>query len=327
MIPYLLILLLAMSAPLQDTPVTDDRTCIILVVGAAGTAEYGAEFEQWAGRWEEAARRGGARLLRIGHVVPEEDSETGSDRERLEEAVKAEAVIKKEPLWLVLIGHGTFNGQVANFNMRGPDVSAAELAKWLEPCERPLAVINCASASGPFVNRLSGPNRVIMTATKSGYEYNYTRFGAYLAEAMAGQNADLDKDDQVSLLEAFLTASARTAEFYEEASRLATEHALIDDNGDGLGTPSEWFRGIRAVRRARNGATPDGPRANQFLLIRSAGERAMPTDIHRRRDALELAVETLRDQKTELETDTYYTRLEAILLELALLYERFDQDE
>ena len=49
---------------------------------------------------------------------------------------------------------------------------------------------------------------------------------------MAGQKADLDKDDQVSLLEAFLTASVRTAEFYEETSRLATEHALIDDNGD-----------------------------------------------------------------------------------------------
>ena len=165
-----------------------------------------------------------------------------------------------------------------------------------------------------------------MTATKSGYEYNYTRFGAYLSEAVAGQEADLDKDGQVSVLEAFLTASALTAEFYEEESRLATEHALIDDNGDGLGTPAEWFRGIRAVRRARDGAALDGPRANQFLLIRSAGERAMPAEIRRQRDELELAVELLRDRKAELDTDTYYARLEAILLELALLYEGLDRD-
>ena len=61
-----------------------------------------------------------------------------------------------EPLWLVLIGHGTFDGHTAKFNLRGPDVSATDLAEWLAEMKRPLAVINCASSSSPFINRLAG---------------------------------------------------------------------------------------------------------------------------------------------------------------------------
>ena len=88
----------------------------------------------------------------------------------------------------------------------GADLSDVELAEWLAPVKRPVVVINCASASGPFLNRLSGNDRVVVTATKSGHETNFARFGQYLAEAIADPHADLDKDGQVSLLEAFLTA-------------------------------------------------------------------------------------------------------------------------
>src|ERR1019366_7106008 len=128
-----------------------------------------------------------------------------------------------------------YDGHSTKFNLRGPDISATDLAAALKPCLRPLAVIDCASASGPFINALSGPNRVIITATRSGSEVNATRFGGYLAKAIADPAADLDKDGQTSLLEAFLLASRETQQFYREAGRLATEHALLDDNGDGLG--------------------------------------------------------------------------------------------
>src|SRR4029077_6004302 len=117
-----------------------------------------------------------------------------------------------------------------------------------KPCKRPLAVIDCASASGPFINALSAPGRVIVTATRSGNEVNVTQFGGYFARAIANPAADLDKDGQTSLLEAFLFASRQVEQFYQEAGRLATEHALLDDNGDGLGTPADWFRGVRAVK-------------------------------------------------------------------------------
>jgi len=317
-----LAIILAMAAAGSASPggeKASSHQCLILVTGAPGTEEYGKGFRDWAEGWEKAARKGGVRLVRIGEGQKGEGEK--SDRDRLQEAIEKEARDSAEPLWIVLIGHGTFDGKEAKFNLRGRDVSAAELAAWLEPCGRPLAVIDCASSSGPFINRLSGSRRAIVTATKSGFEYNYARFGRYLAEAMADQGIDIDKDEQISLLEAFLAASARTAEFYKQESRLATEHPLIDDNGDGLGTPAEWFRGIRATRRARDGAPLDGPRANQFLLVRSPADRGLPPDVRQRRDELELSISKLREEKKQLEEDAYYARLEPILLDLARLYE------
>ena len=139
-------------------------------------------------------------------------------------------------------------------------------------------VIHCGSASGPFLNRLSGENRVIVTATRSGDEQNYARFGQYLAEAIADPRADLDKDGQVSLLEAYLSASSRVDEYYKTHSQLATEHALLDDNGDRLGTPADWFRGVRATRRAKDGAALDGTRAHQLHLVPSDRERKIPAE-------------------------------------------------
>ena len=73
----------------------------------------------------------------------------GRDGENVMDAIEREAKEGQQPLWVVLIGHGTYDGRAAKFNLRGEDVSDAELAAWLEPCRRPLAVINCASASAP----------------------------------------------------------------------------------------------------------------------------------------------------------------------------------
>ena len=226
----------------------------------------------------------------------------------------------REPLWIVLIGHGTYDGREAKFNLRGPDVTDLEFSEWLAPLKRPVALLDCASASGPFINRLSGENRVVVTATKSGSELNFARFGQYLAEAITNPRADLDKDGQVSLLEAFLTASKGVDEYYRNRAQLATEHALLDDNGDRLGTPAAWFRGVRATKRAKDGAPLDGIRAHQFHLIPSNRERFMPAEMRQRRNQLELSIASLRDQKDKLSEDEYYGRLDKLMIELARLY-------
>jgi hypothetical protein len=242
------------------------------------------------------------------------------DRERLRAALAEKSSAGLEPLWVVLIGHGTFDGREAKFNLRGPDVTDSELAEWLKPIRRPLAIINGASASGPFLNRLSGEGRVVVTATRSGDEQNFARFGGHIAEAIADPRADLDKDGQTSLLEAFLTASSRVDEFYRTRSRLATEHALIDDNGDRLGTPADWFRGVRATKRARDDSEPDGIRSHQFHLVRNERERRMPAASRKRRDELERSMADLRAKKARLPEDEYYAQLESILIEIARLY-------
>jgi hypothetical protein len=170
------------------------------------------------------------------------------------------------------------------------------------------------------VNARSAEGRVVVTATRSGDEQNFPRLGRYLAEAIADPAADLDKDGQVSLLEAFLLAGARTEDFYKSKSRLATEHALIDDNGDKLGTPADWFRGVHATRRVEGGAAPDGARAHQFHLVKNDRERRMPARTRARRDELERAAAELRSRKDQLPEEDYYARLETIMVELARLY-------
>lgn len=293
-----------------------DRPCVLVVVGAPGAPEFAPQFREWADRWEAAAKKGNAEFIRIGT-----DEESGTaDRDRLQMEVASRAKSGKAPLWIVLIGHGTFDGREAKFNLRGPDASDAQFAEWLSGAGRSVAFIDCASASGPFLNRLSGKDRIVITATRSGDEQNFTRFGQHLAESIADPAADLDKDGQVSLLEAFLSANGRVAEFYRTGSRLATEHALLDDNGDRLGTPADWFTGVRATKRAKDGASPDGLRAHQLHLIPSDRERGIPPEKLRRRDQLELAIAALREKKGKLDEASYYDQLEKLMLDLARLY-------
>jgi hypothetical protein len=306
------------AAPAGHDAESDSPTStILLVVGAAGEETFGAQFQSWALAWTNHAQKARATLISVG--LDESSGPTDKDRVR--------AYLTDEPkeglgiLWVVLIGHGTYDGQVAKFNLRGPDLSAAELKAWLEPFRRPLAVINTASSSGPFLNALSTTGRVVITATKSGFEQNFARFGHYFSEAIGDPRADLDKDDQISLLEAYLSASRQVAEFYEQEGRLATEHALLDDNADGLGTPADWFRGVRALKKAEEGASPDGLRAHQLHLIPSDRERQMPAEMRARRDALELNLAQLRDTKSAMTEEAYYRELEGLLVALARLYE------
>jgi hypothetical protein len=294
-----------------------DATTVIVVVGAAGEDEFGKVFSEEAARWEKVCEQAKAKHLTIGLATE------GSvlDHDAVQQALEAETKDGEGELWVVFIGHGTFDGKEAKFNLRGPDLGATELAQWLQPFHRPLAIIDTSSASAPFLNKLAGPRRVVITATRSGFEQNYTRFGRFFSEAIGDPQGDLDKDGETSLLEAYLSASARLTEFYKTEGRLATEHPLIDDNGDGLGTPPDWFKGVRAVKKAQGGATADGPRAQQFVLLRSPDEQKLSTAVRIQRDELEIALVKLRDTKAKLSEDEYYRRLEELLLQIARLYE------
>ena len=162
--------------------------------------------------------------------------------------------------------------------------------------------------------------RVVVAATRSGAEQNFARFGDYFSTALAGAAADLDKDRQVSLLEAYLAASSGVEEFYRQENRLATEHALLDDTGDGQGTPASWFRGVRAVKAAKEGAAIDGLRANQFHLAASDGDPQLTPDQRTRRDELEADLEALRMRKAEMKEADYYAALESVVVRLAQIY-------
>jgi hypothetical protein len=293
----------------------EDRT-LVLVIGAPGEPEFAEQFSAWAELWKQAAIKGALRV----RVIGQDAAASTDDRTHLLNVLTEEVARPAGELWLVFIGHGTYDGRAAKFNLRGPDLSAEDLAAALKPCRRPLVIIQCASASGPFLPALSAPGRVIITATRSGYEVNFARFGGYLARAIGDPAADLDHDGQVSLLEAFLLAARQVDQFYREQGRLMTEHALLDDNGDGLGTPPEWFRGVRAVKAPEKGKSADGVRAHQMILARGQSEQALGPQERARRDQLEQALSALRSKKAEMKEDEYFSQLEKIMVETARIY-------
>ncbi len=295
----------------------EEKVSVIVVVGAGGEAEYATEFEKDAAQWKQAGEAGGAAVRTVGL-----DEHAAQSLEQLRAALRDEPKDGATELWIVLLGHGSADGRDAKFNLTGDDLSAAEFAELLAPFHRPLVLINCFSASGAFLPPLAAQGRIIVTATKAGSERNYSRFGKFFSEAIADPAADLDKDGQTSVLEAWLTAAQRTSAFYKDEGRIATEHSLLDDNGDGKGTPADFFRGVRVVKKAKDGTPPDGLRAHQIHLVRNLQERALSPETRAERDALELELAKLRDAKATKPEDAYYKELESLLLKIAKLYER-----
>lgn len=304
-------------------------TELTVVVGAAGTNEYQEMFSKWVSQWKQVAENADIPLVTIG-----ESKQDASDREILQKRMLAIQQAKETSHWVILIGHGTHDSRATNFNLRGPDVSAKEFAKWIERQEDAadnssshdsIVIVNCTSSSGPFVNALTGPGRVIVTATQSGSEQNFARFGQYFADAMRSMESDLDHDDEVSVLEAFLSASKQTLRFYETEARIATEHALIDDNGDGRGTRAETFRGTRPVAKAKEGASIDGNLARRVTLpVGNPKDRAKSVPLTKEqiitRDQLETSVDALRAKKDDLSESDYYAQLEELMVQLAEIY-------
>ncbi len=312
-------LLLAFATFSLHVAVAEDKpepaASLLVVAGAGGEKEYDEAFTKWVEGWRDAGTRGGARATFIGVGDRAEES-----LDALRGALRVEPVDGAAPLWIVLLGHGTADSQAAKFNLRGEDLAATELAEWLAPMRRPVVIVAGFSSSGAFLAPLSGSDRIIVTATKTGGESNYARFGGFLATAIGEPTADLDHDGQTSLLEAWLRAARQTADFYSSDGRLATEHSLLDDNADGRGTPAHWFAGIRVVKKSTGDALPDGARAHQLHLVPSAAERELSPAVRAQRDAIEAELTRLRAAKVDLKEDDYFAQLEAILLRLAQLY-------
>lgn len=306
----------------SDVPVPE----MLIVVGAPGEEDYAEVFANTTASWREAASTGKLKVSVINKngAINRDGSPilpTARDAVRQWFADRATAAPIDVPLWFVFVGHGTYDGQSTKLNLPGPDVTAVELREWLQPVHRPMVVVHGGSASAPLVNALSGPDRIVIAATENGYELNFARFGSRFAEMIANPAADIDRDGQTSVLEAFVSASGQTQDFYVEAGRLATEHAIIDDNGDAQGTPYDWFNGTRLIKKPENAQqVPDGARARLWTLVPSPEELALTPEQRGRRDRLEAALERLRLRKTELPDLEYFQALEDLFTQLGDVY-------
>lgn len=325
----LAVVLVAAGLPLpvdaQDASAVD-AAHVLVVSGLGGTPEYADRFHAQALALLDAAAAQGVPGARLRWLAEDptrapERIVGRSTRESLSEEIAAFAQTAgpEDRFLLVLIGHGTGTGDVSKLNLPGPDLTGADLAEWLDPVAATVAVVNTAGASGGFVEPLSTDRRVVITATRSPRESEWTWFGQAFVEGLTGGGADIDRNGRVSLLEAFTFARNEVARRYEREGQLLTEHALLDDDGDGEGSldPSadggadgslaaRFFLGPPRGVAARDGAPADTGRADPRVNTLAA-ERA----------ELEDAVADLRARRAEMDADAYEARLEALLVELA----------
>ncbi|MBW3540904.1 MAG: hypothetical protein KY476_11590 [Planctomycetes bacterium] len=163
--------------------------------------------------------------------------------ERMRSAVEElRAVLEAEDaLWVVVIGHSYFDGRRSWFNIPGPDLHEEEFAALFKDVEcREMVFWITTPASGFYIRPLASAGRVVVTATEADREINETTFPHALADLLhqppAKEALDLDRDGDLSLLDLYLAVSKRVAEAYAEENALPTEHAQLEDNGDGRGT-------------------------------------------------------------------------------------------
>ena len=222
-------------------------------------------------------------------------------REAVLAAIEQQSKKGQQAFILVLLGHGTIDGRHWRFNIPGDDLSDEDLVAAMAGVNAPDQLLVVAtSASGALLETLSQPGRVVVTATKSGGEINASRFGEYFAQAIGSDVADIDRNEILTIGEAWRYANEQVVTYYEEQKLLASEHARIKTNGQA------------DLAVARLGA------------LRLALDNPEVTDLLERRLDLEKQFNALRAQKASLAFDEYYRQLEPILLDIATLQQQID---
>ena len=294
------------------------RAFLLIVVGLSGDPEHAALFQKWGSTLAEASEKVGVtrdRLIYLADATGEGARVNGrSTRVEIEKALTgfAQAAAPDDVVYVVLIGHGSYDGQIARFNLPGPDMTPADFGTLLRRLPtRNLVFVNTASASAPFVEALSAPGRTIITATRTGAQQFTTLFGGYFVEALSTDSADADKNGRISMLEAFQYARAEVARAYEREGLLPTEQALLDDNGDKKGSQDPTPTGA------------EGKLAAALSLGSAADAAPLPADPKLRalmleRRELERRVEALRLLKDSLPPAKYAADLERLVTDLAL---------
>jgi hypothetical protein len=292
---------------------------LLVLVGLAGDPEHGELFHKWGGELADAASRLGVPADHVVYLVDQtqEGDKNVTGKATVEEIGKtfdrfAKQATPEDAVYVVLIGHGSYDGKTAKFNLPGPDISGADFnMQFRKLPTKKIVFVDTTSASGPFLNELSAPGRTIITATRNGAENFSTLFGGYFVDALTGDEADADKNRRVSMLEAFQFAKAAVQRAYEKEGLLSTEHALLDDNGDKSGSADPSTNG------------PDGKVASLLAIGSAADAAALPTDPKLRalvleQRELEHRVESLRLLKESMDPAKYQSELEKLVTDLAL---------
>ena len=295
------------------------QTHLIIIGGLGGEKKYSDSFASLGATLADAAsKRFGipdADIVWLGEdSVSKRPHYGGQSTKANVERVVAQLATRAgagDQIAFVLIGHGSGEGENSKISLPGPDLSARDFAQLLArfPTQK-VAFINMTSASGDMLPILAAPNRIIVTATKSSFERNESRFAQFFVDALTKDVADTDKDGRISLLEAFRYAVVETKRVYESDTRLQTEHAQLDDQG------------AKAGAAEPDGRTGQGVLARRFFLDGGFVSRAGTNDpqvaaLYKDKFAIEDQIEQLRTRKASMPADAYDDALENLLVQLA----------
>ncbi|MBS1875333.1 MAG: hypothetical protein JSU00_19120 [Acidobacteria bacterium] len=286
-------------------------TYYVTVAGLGGEPEYDQRFQGWAHDLDKLLKASpDAKVTTLTGAQATRAQFQSTLQQIARDASKDDALV------LMIIGHGSFDGQDYKVNLPGPDISAAEIGALLDRIAARQLVVNTTSASGASFAVLKKENRAIIAATKSGTEKNATLFARYWVEALRDPSADIDKNESISALEAFRYAEQKTAKFFESQNRLATEHAVLEDTGKGEPT------------RAPSPQNGEGLLASRITLIRLGASQAVvgrhPALVKRKQE-LEEQIDSLKYQKAAIPVSEYRQKLTALLTELAKVQAELDK--
>jgi hypothetical protein len=309
--------LAAVLAALLLTAAREARadTYFLTVAGLGGEPDYEQRFRALATDLDRILKAADT----TNHVITLSGEE--ATRARMSESLQsiAEQARAEDEFVLILIGHGSYDGQQYKFNLVGPDISATALASLCNqiPARQQL-IVNTTSSSGASLPAFAHEGRVVIAATKTGTEKNATVFARYWVDALRDSTADVDKNDSISALEAFQYATAKTAAFYESQKRLATEHAVFADSGKA------------AAMRATAIASGAGRSLSSFVLIRLGAAGVAAADpakraLLTRKQQLEGQIDALKFQRAAMSPEDYKQQLTQALVALAKVQEELDK--
>jgi hypothetical protein len=305
------LVLLAICAAPMPAAAADERYALI-VAGASGGPEYAEQYAAWtrdlASILVERMKMSRDKVKVLDDTGDTSRAATAANVRHHMGAVRR-VMTHDDLLLVVLIGHGTYDGVDAKFNLVGADLESAQWAELISGLPGQVVIVNTSSASFPFIERLSGDRRVVITATDSVAQRFDTVFPEYFIKAFQGDTADIDKNHRISIWEAFAAAAGDVRRYYQSRGQLSTERALLDDNGDGVGG------------EAADSRNEDGSRASHVYLDRPLAG-APPTDevlvkLLQRRAALEAELEELKIRGRFLRPDEYQKEFERLIVELA----------
>ncbi len=306
------------AAQLPQKLPPDQNKFAVVITGISGEEAYTKKFAEWTNKLRDLLTSKLGFAEEKTFVLTEKPE--GEERRATAEGVRQLFVELKNTLkadnqlFVFFIGHGSFVDKVAKFNLVGPDLSVNEYAALFNALPaKTMVIVNMASASGEFVKPLSGEGRIVITATRSGMEQNATRFPEFFIGALGNTEADADKNGRVSVFEAFEYASKMTEASFKQKGVLATEHSLLEDNGDGKGLE----------KSADKPDTGDGALAKlvyfDSLPQQQAGGDPALAKLYSERLRLEGEIGRLKSRKAQMSEDEFDNELEKLLVELATL--------